>query len=116
MRDYADFEDAVEDVSKAINEGQFLPKQRASLVALCLSDRANFEEMVKAQPKSERLSMVGIGGTGDESTNPDAELQQRIDQLIKENKDMSYGTAYTKVLASDTALAERYNKVHRRLM
>ena len=116
MRDYADFEDAVEDVSKAINEGQFLPKQRASLVALCLSDRANFEEMVKAQPKSERLSMVGIGGTGDESTNPDAELHQRIDQLIKENKDMSYGTAYTKVLASDTALAERYNKVHRRLM
>ena len=117
--DYADFEDAFDDVSAAIRDGRFLPKQRPALITLCLSDRPAFEQLLRDQPKSDRLEMTGIGGSGLESADPDRELQARIDQYTRENggvEKMPYKEAYTRVLASDTALASRYKAAHSRLM
>jgi hypothetical protein len=117
--DYADFEDAFEDVSAAVKDGRFLPKQRASLITLCLSDRPAFEQLLKDQPKSDRLEMTGIGGSGLESADPDRELEARITQYQKENggaEKIPYKEAYTRVLASDTTLASRYKAAHSRLM
>jgi len=116
---FADFQDAMEDVDAAVKDGRFLPKQRASLISLCLSDRPAFEQLLKDQPKSDRLSAVGIGGTGIESDDPDRELQARISQYQKENggeKDCPYKEAYTRVLASDIGLAQRYKLAHSKLM
>lgn len=116
--DYADFEDAFEDANKAVTEGQILPRQRASMIRLFLSDRESAVAFLKDQPKSDRLSQVGIGGTGTEafSDNPDRELDAKISQFMKDNKDVPYKTAYQKVLASDTDLKKRYDKAHSRVM
>ena len=117
--DYADFEDAFEDVSNAIKDGRFLPKQRGSLISLCLSDRTSFEQLLKDQPKSDRMSLIGIGGSGEESADPAKELESRILQFQKENggeKEMPYKTAYTRVLASDSNLAARYRANQTKLM
>jgi hypothetical protein len=117
--DYADFEDAFEDVSAAIKDGRFLPKQRGSLIALCLSDRPSFEQLLKDQPRSDRMEMTGIGGSGLESADPDRELEARINQYQKDNggaEKVPYKEAYTRVLASDTNLASRYKAAHSRLM
>jgi phage I-like protein len=117
--DYADFEDAFEDVSNAIKDGRFLPKQRASLISLCLSDRPAFEQLLKDQPKSDRLSAIGIGGTSEESMDPDKELMAKTEQYMRENggeEKVPYKTAMQRVLASDKSLAERYKLAHSKLM
>jgi phage I-like protein len=119
MRDLVDFENAVEDVDKAIKEGKFLPNQRKVLVQLCLSDSNNFDLLVKGTPKTQRTEQLGVGGTGRETaSNPDTEVEDRIKQLMKEpgNDKMTYGQAYTKVLASDASLKKRYEESHRKLM
>lgn len=119
QRDYADFADAFEDVNAAIMEGKLLPTQRASSIRMCLSDREGFEEFIKHQPKSDRMQFTGIGGTGQESADPDKELQERITQAQKDAggpEKLPYRDAYTRVLASDVNLAQRYKAAHSRLM
>lgn len=117
--DFADFEDAVEDARQAIEAGKFLPKQRASLVRMFLSDRESAEQLVKDQLQTVQLSMVGVGGNGRETDNPDKELADRIDSYIKENggaDKVRYSEAYSKVLASDRNLEQRYKAAHSKLM
>jgi hypothetical protein len=117
--DYADFADAYEDVENAVKDGRLLPKQRGAAIALCLSDRSSFESFVKDQPKSDRMTTVGIGGTGMESDDPGKELMSRISQYQKDNggeEKMPYKEAYTRVLASDSNLATRYRASQTKLM
>jgi phage I-like protein len=117
MRDYVDFENASEDVNAAILEGRFLPNQRISLISLCLSDRDNFEKMVKNQPKADRLNLTGISGSGEElSDNPDKEIEARINELLKADPKLPYARAYQQVLMSDAGLKTRYDAAHRKLM
>ena len=111
QRDYADFVDAVEDADKVIAEGRFLPKQRKLLVQLCLTDRKMFEDLANSQSKHLHLfSQEGTSGTGEESGNPQAEIDGRINQMMRENDKLSYRDAYTKVLASDANLKKRYDE------
>lgn len=117
MRDFVDFENAVEDVDKAVKAGKFLPVQRQSLIQLCLSDRLAFEQLVEKQQSWVNLTQTGVNGRGDEGgDNPDMELTQKVEAFQKEHKDVKYAEAMKKVLASDAGLKERYDKKHRVLM
>lgn len=117
QKDYAVFQDAVEDANAAINSGKFLPNQRRELVRLCLADRPAFEAFVKLQPRSERLSQVGASTNTEGLTdNPDIEVKLKIEELQKKDNKLTYSAAYSQVLASDKALKERYDRAHGKIL
>lgn len=119
QRDYADFADAFDDASAAVKDGKFLPAQLGSLISICLSDRKAFDALVASQPKGDHLTMSGISGSGLETADPDRELQAKIAQAQKDaggEDKLAYKDAYTRVLASDRSLSERYKAAHSRMM
>jgi Mu-like prophage I protein len=119
QRDYADFADAFEDVDAAIRDGRLLPRQRASCIRLCLSDREGFESFIKDQPKSDRTEFSGISGRGMETDDPDKELMSEVERYQKEHggeKDCPYKVAMTEVQRLNPGLAQRYKLAHSKLM
>lgn len=116
MADYADFEDAVEDVDKAINEGRFLPRQRGSLVALCLADRDAFVKLCGDQPQSRRTESLGLRSGTEEGMTAQQEVIQKTEKYMTDHKEekLTYGAALSRVLASDAQLKDRYDKETRK--
>ncbi|MGC2234249.1 MAG: phage protease [Candidatus Acidiferrum sp.] len=114
--DYADFEDAVEDVEKFITEGRFLPKQRGKLIGLCLSDRENFLAFGNSQPRSERTNTLGLRSNEEEGMTASQEVMRLTEEKMKKDDKLTYGRALTQVLTENQPLKDRYNKEQRKLM
>jgi Mu-like prophage I protein/Family of unknown function (DUF6582) len=115
--DWCDFEDAAEDVEKAIAAGKFIPKQRNELIRLYLTDRDLFASLTNSQPRIIDYAERGLAGSGNEASrggNVDAEVVARTKQYLSEHKDekIDYAEAHKRVLASDAELAKRYHDSH----
>jgi Mu-like prophage I protein len=114
--DYADFEDAVEDVEKFITEGRFLPRQRGMLIGLCLSDHDTFMAFGNSQPRSERTNVTGLRSGEEEGQTASQEVMRLTEEAMKKDDKLTYGRALTQVLSANAPLKDRYNKEQRKLM
>lgn len=114
--DYADFEDAVEDVERFINEGRFLPRQRGMLVGLCLSDRETFIKFADSQPKARFTETTGLRSREEEGMTASQEVMRLTEEAMKKNDKLPYGRALSQVLSANPDLKDRYNKEQRKLM
>jgi Mu-like prophage I protein len=114
--DYADFEDACEDVEKFIHEGRFLPNQRGALIGLCLSDKDNFLKFAQNQPRSMRTQGIGLRSAEEEGQTASAEVIRLTEEKMKKNDKIKYGQAMALVLSENPELKNRYDKEQRKLM
>jgi fumarate hydratase class II len=56
------------------------------------------------------LGSVGLAtGTG---INVDDEIQLKVNDKLKADQKLTYSEAFSQILASDSALAERYHRAH----
>ena len=114
--DLADFEDACEDVEKAIAEGRFLPKQRAFLVELHLSNPEALAKLTETQTRSQRLDSIGLRSGEEEGMTAAQEVMRLCEEKMKKDDKLTYGRALTIVLTENAPLKDRYNKEQRKLM
>jgi len=98
--------------SEQNSKGKVLPKDEAKLFSFMLglteTQRKEFTEIVSAIPSSKLFGEVGSGNGVVEGTAA-AELNNKVQKLMSDDKALKYSDAVRKVLASDKALAERYN-------
>jgi hypothetical protein len=109
--DFIDAHDTAELVERAVQEGRVLPKDRLAAFKIALTS-AEYREFVKTAPRVVLLGSVGLGtGTG---ISVDDEISAKVAEAQKTDPKLTYGEAFTRVLASDTSLAQRYHQAHRK--
>jgi hypothetical protein len=113
-KDYFGFKWSIEEVNKAINSGQFVPRARQVLTELALTNHDAFVKLCKMQPKTIDYESRGVAGTGMELglRNADQELNERIQQARKDDPKLDAAAAMKKVLMTDADLAKRYHNEH----
>jgi len=97
--------------SEQNSKGKILPKDEAKvfnfMLGLTDAQRKTFAEIVEAIPSTNLFSESGAGSSITEGTAA-AELNGKVQKLMSEDKALKYSDAVRKVLASDKALAKRY--------
>lgn len=109
--DFIDAHETAEFIERAIQEGRVLPKDCEKVFKIALTN-ADYREYLKTAPRVVLLGSIGLGtGTG---ASVDDEVSARVREAQEKNPKLTYGEAFTQVLASDTTLAQRYHQAHRR--
>jgi len=109
--DFIDAHETAEFIERAVQEGRVLPKDCEKVFKIALTN-ADYREYLKTAPRVVLLGSIGLGtGTG---ASVDDEVSARVREAQEKNPKLTYGEAFTQVLASDTTLAQRYHQAHRR--
>ena len=104
----------------AVSKGLIIPAQRPHYEKMALSDLAGFRELVKTLQPQVDLSERGLGGGASDDTSDLArvtrELEAKVKDKLKENKNLQYHQALKLVASENFALNRRYTELSRQRM
>jgi Mu-like prophage I protein len=108
------------ELDAAVKRGLITPAQRPHYEKLALSDLAGFRELVKTLQPQVDLSERGLGGGSGDDTSDLAratrELEAKVNEKLKDNKNLQYHEALKLVASENPALNRRYTELSRQRM
>ena len=99
--------------SDSNKSGRFLPKSkdklRAFMEKLNHAQRAEFSDLVANLPKNQMFTENGDGGK-EVDTSAQAEVEAKVEEVLKANDKLSYSDALKKVMSENAGLEQKYDE------